>query len=179
MSETPISQNSDRVEARKLLLDFYSTEIESHSNLIIGLALVLLAILEFFPKQHNGTYIFNVPTWMGVIIIWFISGSLWYFLMRHFAYGILCNATITISIKDYQIEPLVVTRLARDYAHKYSKVLLVFPSSLFIRGDSDVTLFGRQVKSKWAMRLGSVVCYVGFGTVTMFLLLLLIGVIKI
>jgi hypothetical protein len=59
MSETPISRkNSNEVDVRKLLLDFYSSEIESHSNLIIGLALVLLTTLAFFPKLQNGTDIY-------------------------------------------------------------------------------------------------------------------------
>jgi len=159
---------SSEVEVRKLLLDFYSSELESHSNLIIGLALVLLAILQIPKLLQNVTDICNPQTWIFIFTIWIISGPLWYFLMRHFSYGILCKAAIEASLEGVKINPLSVAVAVGDYAHKNSKVL-GFQSKYFIAGHKDV--------NSW--KIGYVLCYGLFGTVTTFLLLLLIGVITI
>jgi hypothetical protein len=162
MSEAPMPQkNSNEVEVRKLLLDFYSSEIESHSNLIIGLAVVLFTTLEFFPKPQSGTEIYNTQSCIGVIIIWVISGSLWYFLMRHFSYGILCNSAISASL-DSGTSPFTAASKVRVHASK-SKILLFFPSNYFITGKGYVKYVG------W------ILCYFVFGSLTTSLLLLLIG----
>jgi len=175
MSETPIPQNNSN-EVRKLLLDFYSSEIESHSNLIIGLAVILFTALEFFPKPQNGTYVWDLQSGIGIFIIWIISGSLWFFLMRHFTYGVLCKAAIEASFAGIiKIDSLSAAVAMRDYAF-CSNVLFVFPSPLFLRGSGDVRLCRRAVSSKLAVSLGLALCYLGFGVVTTFLLLLLIGV---
>jgi hypothetical protein len=58
MSETPMSQKSSNdVEVRKLLLDFYSSELQTHGSLIIGLSVVLFTILQFLPNMHNDVQI--------------------------------------------------------------------------------------------------------------------------
>lgn len=161
MSETPKSQdNNSEVEVRKLLLDFYSSELQTHSSLIVGLAVILFAVLQFLPNMHNG-----VQIGIGVSLIWVISGSLWYFLMRHFSYGILCKCTI-----EAPLTGIITTKGAvdtvRNFAHK-EKILSIFPSRCFIAGNTGVT---------W---VGWVLCYVVFGTVTTFLLSLLIWVITV
>ena len=93
------TNESSEVEVRKLLLDFYSSELGTHSNLIIGLALVLFAILQIPKLLQNVTDICNPQTWIFIFTIWIISGSLWYFLMRHFSYGVLCKSTIETSLE--------------------------------------------------------------------------------
>jgi hypothetical protein len=165
MNETPIPQNNSNEDVRKLLLDFYSSEIESHSNLIIGLALVLLAILQIPKLLPNVSDFCNPQTWVFMFTIWIISGSLWYFLMRHFSYGILCKSAIEAPL-DGETNPSLVAGKLSAYAHKNSKVL-GFPSKYFIAGHED----------KNSGKRGYALCYFGFGTVTLILLLFLIGVI--
>jgi hypothetical protein len=161
MSQTPTSQNvSNEIDTRKLLLDFYSSELQTHSSLIVGLAIILFAILQFLPNMHNG-----VQIGIGLSLVWVISGSLWYFLMRHFSYGILCKCTIEAPLTGI-ITSKGVAETVRDFAHK-EKVLSIFPSRWFIAGNTGVT---------WR---GWVLCYVVFGTVTTFLLSLLIWVITV
>jgi hypothetical protein len=158
MSTTLVSPDTNNeVEVRKLLLDFYSSELQTHSSLIVGLAVILFAVLQFLPNMHNG-----VQIGVGLSVIWVISGSLWYFLMRHFSYGILCNSAISADI-DGETKPLVVASKVRDHAYK-SDVLFI-PSKYFITGKGYVKYVG------W------ILCYVIFGTVTTFLLSLLIWVI--
>ena len=50
-------KSSNDVEVRKLLLDFYSSELQTHGSLIIGLSVVLFTILQFLPNMHNDVQI--------------------------------------------------------------------------------------------------------------------------
>ena len=98
--------------------------------------------------------------------------------MRHFSYGALSHATITNSFNDL-IEVPKAASMVKDYAYEHSKVLFL-PTVLFIRGDKPVKLYKkskREVTSKIAVYLGTILCYGVFGTVTMVLLMVLIGVI--
>jgi hypothetical protein len=155
------TNESSEVEVRKLLLDFYSSELGTHSNLIIGLALVLFAILQIPKLLQNVTDICNPQTWIFIFTIWIISGSLWYFLMRHFSYGILCNSVVSV-VLDGETNPLLVAGKVRD--HAYTSKVLGFPSKYFITGKNDVKY------------LGWVICYGVFGTLTTIFLMLLIGI---
>jgi hypothetical protein len=143
------------------LLDFYSSEIESHSNLIIGLALVLFAILQIpklMPNVIEG--LINAQTCTFVFIIWLISGSLWYFLMRHFAYGVLCKSVIEAPLAR-DIRSISAAVWIKDYAYR-SNILKFFSTRYFINGNNR----------EW---VGWIICYLGFGIATEIFLLLLIG----
>lgn len=80
----------EEVECRKLLLDFYSSQLTSHARLITGVAIILftivqvkLGLLSAFSIIQSGIF------YSGVLIFAF---PLWYLFMRHLTYGMLANA---------------------------------------------------------------------------------------
>jgi len=75
---------------KQLLINFYNTEITSHSRLIIGFAVIVFALSDIALSQAIQPFT-NVQYWIWFGAVFSISLAFWYVLMRQLVYGILVN----------------------------------------------------------------------------------------
>lgn len=79
----------EELTSRKLLLDFYSSQLSTHARLIIGFAIILLTLLnvrvglESLSDMQLGIFYISISA---------TSFCLWFLLWRHLMYGILASA---------------------------------------------------------------------------------------
>jgi len=90
-----MSIDNYELQCRKLLLDFYSAEINSHGRLIIGFAVLMLTLTQI----RQNFLIHNYPlSSCHFFLIYFgifaVAFGLWYSFFRLIAYGTLANAVI-------------------------------------------------------------------------------------
>jgi len=103
-----MSIDNYELQCRKLLLDFYSAEINSHGRLIIGFAVLMLTLTkirqDFLINDHTLLSNQALPIYFGIFVVAF---ALWYSFFRLITYGILANAVIetgwTVSVRAGQI----------------------------------------------------------------------------
>jgi hypothetical protein len=159
---------SDEIQIRKLMLDFYSSELTTHSRLIIGFSVLLFTVLNVIPNQkvhldlQAGTYFFS---------LWLVAGALWYLFMRHISYGILSNATLHAPIESKNLTLKNAIQSVTNYTlHKSGS----FPIRLFMVIESTRD---KPFHVRHGQLLGLLICFAGFGTVTTILLGLLKGLI--
>ena len=84
-----MSMEETEFQYRRMLLDLYSTEINTHSRLFIGLSVTLFTLLELLRLD-----LVTLAETAIYIPICLVSASLWYLLFRHLTYGALANACI-------------------------------------------------------------------------------------
>ena len=109
-----MSSNSDEIQCRKLLMDFYSSEINSHSRLIIGFAVLMLTLIQV--RQNFMVYSLTTSCWQYLIVysgIFLIALALLYSLFRLFAYGAAANAIMYVE----WTEQMTVGQLAFETAN--------------------------------------------------------------
>jgi hypothetical protein len=89
-----LSKDEDEMRCRKLLLDFYSSQTNTHGSLIIGFSVVLFAIVEIRISPMVAVYLSafqNRILYFGM----FLAGLVFYYLLfRYISYGTLANYTI-------------------------------------------------------------------------------------
>lgn len=90
-----MSIDNYELQCRKLLLDFYSAEINSHGRLIIGFAVLMLTLTKirqnFLIHNHTLSSCQFFLIYSGIFAVAF---ALWYSLFRLITYGTLANAVI-------------------------------------------------------------------------------------
>jgi len=168
----------ETVQCRKLLLDFYSSELSTHSRLIVGFTVILLTILQITQKlqEHQQTITYG-QFWIGSFGIFMTAWVLYYLLMRHIAYGILSNAVIAAHPVENQEMSLLerIATAARNQALG-NKILFLVPSCLFIPSGERISelqiLFGLK-----AVRAVGISLCAGFAIPTTTLLMKLVGLI--
>ena len=176
--------NEDRtIGIRKLLLDFYSSELTTHSRLIIGFSALLFTILQVVPKPIMGQSLSDTSASVALAMfgIWIVSGSLWFLLMRHISYGVLSNSTLHAEMPiptdgSFSLHDALIA-VRNDALHR--NILVIFPSGLFISVDRTIEIrFLRcRVRHPWAWILGAALCYFVFGILTTLFLAKLVGLI--
>ena len=153
------AQEVSEIEARKLLLDFYASELGTHSRLIVGFSIILFTFLQIMLKTENGLdrSIFGVRfiLYAGTFAI---SLALWYLFQRHFIYGVLADACIHTILSDDQRASLIEIDRAIGQFALGQKIYLVLPCSWFMVG------------GRWK---GLLICII-FALVTTFLLMWLV-----
>jgi len=138
-------------QARKLLLDFYSSEINSHSRLIIGFAALLFTFLQVYQK-------IEVPSFLQTIVFCIfvlpLALALWYSFFRLLAYGMMANAVVHVpdSVLEQKIKKkknkgrppssiladAVVDQIAGKVRKgEQEKILFKIPAQYFIRSESQ------------------------------------------
>jgi len=106
----------NEIEIRKLLLDFYSNELNTHSRLITGFSVILFTLFGVIQKINENEIYAQI---IACFPFFLVSFSLWYLFFRHFFYGILANACI---MKEFTKEELIDTGTAeRAVANLASK----------------------------------------------------------
>jgi hypothetical protein len=84
--------NERWTQARKLLLDFYSSEITAHSRLIIGFAALLFTASDIYGLEPRSV----LQSTVFCIVVFFLAAALWYVFLRLIAYGIMANSIIHV-----------------------------------------------------------------------------------
>jgi hypothetical protein len=154
------------IEVRKLLLDFYASELTTHSRLIIGFSVMMFTILQIAQKLEENSPLTDNQVWISAFGIWLTAVALWYLIMRHLTYGALSGAVIDTPIAENKSYDDVKAEIVK-YALRY-KILVFFPCYLFISI--------RPTRRRMFLLFGLIICAI-LGTVTALLLSILIGLI--
>jgi hypothetical protein len=89
-----LPEDENEMQCRKLLLDFYSSQINTHGRLIIGFSVVLFAIVEIRISPmvaNNLSALQNRILYFGIFLAGF---ALSYLFFRYITYGTLADYTI-------------------------------------------------------------------------------------
>jgi hypothetical protein len=167
-------ESDGTINIRKLLLDFYSSELTTHSRLIIGFSVILFTILQIFQKLDSEVLPLSTSQKsIASFSTWLISAALWYLLMRHVSYGILSNSVLHAEIGAHAtlVEALV---MVRNHALEHTRVFMVLPPCLFIPSSARVTRLQKLVGRQLVLVLGLLVCVV-LGIATTLLFSVLVG----
>jgi hypothetical protein len=139
------------VDVRRLLLNFYSSELNSHARLIIGAAALFFTIvnviLDISSKVSALTAVQNIIAFISLLSVSFI---LWFLVMRYLAYGVLSHA-VTVAVLPAEVTYESARRAVIDRAFK-EKILRCIPSYFFIS-------FGERRSRMRGMGIGLVLCF--------------------
>jgi hypothetical protein len=128
-----MDNDNDVVSSRKLLMDFTSSEINTHGRMIVGFAVIILTLMQI---KENLT---SISSWQNLIIYFGIFATifaLWYLLMRQLAYGGLASGYIYGQLAPNSKESILMQlqSAAMHYIAEYrSRILIVFPTLWFIK----------------------------------------------
>jgi hypothetical protein len=145
------STANNEIECRKLFLDFYSSQLNTHGSLIIGFSVVVFTLIGIWQAIRDILWWQNLLLCFSVFVA---SFSLWYLLFRHLAYGTLTGAVMFTEWKpDFDQDqcknlPGQFANEMMKYVKKWnSRILLIVPTEFFISGTGK-------------MRYGVVICLV-------------------
>jgi hypothetical protein len=123
---------------RKLILDFYSSQINGHTRLIIGFAVLMLTLVQIRQRIEF------LSSWQYVIIYFAMFSTaffLWYLSMRCLAYGMLANASIWAPPTTRRVDLTYLQQLVVEGKERVSNcnkfILVIFPSVCFIEGSEQ------------------------------------------
>ena len=172
------TMNGNEHRIRKLLLDFYSSELNSHSRLIIGLSVIDFTLLQVIYTLTN-PQVYSPITWWQYCFVFFslgfVSAALWYLIMRYCVYGILCNSVLTVDIgQNIALSDALIK--VRDIVLTKNKVFDIIPSCLFVPCGSKtrITRLQKIVSPRGTLILG-VILSVVLGVATTILFSVLLG----
>lgn len=163
-------QEMGEIECRKLLVDSYSSQLTTHARLIIGIAIIILTLLEVKRnlQPHPHPYITGILQsriiYFGILMA---SASLWFLIMRHLVYGTLVS-TVTFE-RPHNGDGTLLRRIADATQQKVigKKILLRIPICWFYSiGDRKT-----EPRERW---LGRGICVV-FALVTTLFVWMLMG----
>jgi len=158
------------VQIRKLLLDFYSSQLTTHSRLIIGFAALLFTVLTLFVDLKEPQLVQEIVTIVGIFTV---STGFWFLIMRHLTYGHLSSTALhaplapLTSLHDASIA-------TRDHVLE-KRILSVIPTALFCTVGREVKLIKWNVTSRKARLVGIILCLV-LGIATTLMLAILVGI---
>ncbi len=161
---------------RKFLLDFYSSELHSHSRLILGFCVVFFALWQFFLALVAPSIYSPITFWQYCIVfsgMGFVSTVLWYLIMRYSVYGLLCDSVLTLNLDNIVTLSEALT-IVRDHVLDRTRVFDVLPSYLFIAGEAKKTGLQKKFGVTGALILGALICVV-LGVITTVLFAILGG----
>ena len=124
----PHQDESYELQCRKLLLDFYSSRLQTHSRLIIGFAIILLTLFDIKLRLISISPIQSQTIYSAIFLV---ALAFWFSLMRLFTYGLFANVVIRANPKGagtlfVRIRNGVTERVLKE------KILKCIPSCLFI-----------------------------------------------
>lgn len=83
---------------RQILLDFYTAELSSHANTIIGLAIVLFSFLTMTPKSYSYSFVQQpLPYILIVIANWLFMFGMSYTFGRLQYYGAFAHQILVFN----------------------------------------------------------------------------------
>jgi len=129
-----MSSNSDEIQCRKLLLDFYSSEINSHSRLIIGFAVLMLTLIQV--RQNFMAYSLTTSCLQYLIVysgIFLTALALLYSLFRLFAYGASANAIVCIEWKNQMTVAQLASEVSNLVERERKKIFVIIHPKYFLR----------------------------------------------
>lgn len=169
-------QERMELQCRKLLLDFYSSELTTHSRLIIGFAIILLTILEITQTQKLKPPI-SFAHWIALLGIFTASLALCHLLMRHLTYGISASAATHASPSKNKGSNLFERiKEGVDQSALEKRILFLIPSCLFYSTGKRISWLQQLFGVIGARVLGVLLCVL-FAFSTTFLLVRLIGLV--
>jgi hypothetical protein len=86
-------KNSEQI-SRQLLLNFYSSEINTHGRVLIGFAALMFTILTVRVDLFGIKSLTDLQYWIFYSLIALVAWGIFYLLFRLIGYGILANSTI-------------------------------------------------------------------------------------
>ena len=168
-------QEQRELQIRELLLDFYASELTTHSRLIIGFSVILLTILQIAHSLRTGGSVSWAQSTILLLGIFFTAFALWFLLLRHFVYGILANSATHALPSENQEENLLarmIDGVKRDALEK--KILGFIPTCLFYSTDERISLLQRLFSVEGTRMFGVLLCAY-LALITTYFLKILIG----
>ena len=140
---SPNDDINHEFSSRKLLLDFYSSQISTHSRIFIGFSALMFTILNVRVTLFDTIGRSALKSWQLIILYGFVLALgfiIFFVLFRTIGYGILANATIHVALLS-KLEPIKgksrvfpflkdvsASILDNDHANK---ILFFFPIDCF------------------------------------------------
>lgn len=126
------TEETVELECRRLLMDFYSSELSTHSRMIVGFSVILLTLVQIILVPDKSVFGVRYIAYPSVFLA---SSALWYLFMRHLLYGVLAHSILVASLdeKSGNLLARIAQATGRDALTK--KMLLVFPTSLYLSYD--------------------------------------------
>jgi len=158
-----LSENKEEViQCRKLLLDFYSSELATHSRLIIGFTVILftLASLLLEVTQSSQQTISVAQFRIIYLSISLVAFGLWFLLMRHFVYGILATQALYATPSEDHSKKNRLKRMLCGVAQKAleKRILGIIPVCLFFSTGTRISRLQRAIGVAGARLLGLLLC---------------------
>ena len=124
-------KNKETVElqCRHLLMNFYSSELRTHSRLITGFSVILLTLVQIILSLDRVIFSARLIIYGGVFLV---SFAIWFSLMRHLLYGILVHSITVVTLKDKSGNLLAKLAYATGENAVKKKILAVIPTSWFL-----------------------------------------------
>jgi hypothetical protein len=155
------------MDYHKLALSFYNSEITSHSRLIIGLAVILLALSDIALSEPLRPF-YNIQYWIWATITFLVSSAFWYVLIRQLVYGVIANRLLYTE-KAESFEELH-EKITSGCIETKAKIIFVIPFYYFIS-------VGKKWRKLYWRPMGYLLCLM-LGLFTTFLLILLLRIIS-
>lgn len=161
-----VKQDSDELQYRKLFLDFYSSQLNTHSRLIIGFSVMLLTLIEIIQQLNNTIFKVRCIAYSGVF---FLSLAIWYLLLRDLMYGVCVQSAISADIGEEDGDPkeigyLLVVSNAITRTAIQQRILGLFSVGWYL---------SHRDRQKYQIITGIGIC-IAFAIVTTFLLIWLV-----
>ena len=145
----------EELDYHTLFQSFYSSELNAHSRLLIGFAVLLFTLTNIGWNISYNSTLMQSQYWLLCFSMLLTSFAFWFILMRQLVYGVLSNRLMHIEKID-NIEQ--VHREVGQHCSREETILLRIPVSWFYSANEE----GR----KWYARiLGFLLCAgLAFGT---------------
>jgi hypothetical protein len=86
------------MDCRKLLLDFYSSEISTHGSLLIGFSIVIFTLVQIKVSLEPPIHVPQTTVlYLGILIA---NLAFWYVFFRYISYGTLADYTTRTPWKE-------------------------------------------------------------------------------
>lgn len=152
----------EELDYHTLFQSFYSSELNAHSRLLIGFAVLLFTLTNIGWNPSSNSTLMQLQyglLWLSMLLT---SFAFWFILMRQLVYGVLSNRLMHIQ-KLESIEQ--VHREVGQYCSREEKILLRIPVSWFYSANEE----GRK---RHVRIRGFLLCAVlAFGTTTVLILI--------
>lgn len=163
---------TDEIQARKLLLDFYSSELTTHGRLIVGFAVILFSLLEIILQLEKP--ISGVRFWMAFFGLSLAAFALWFLLMRHFVYGVLANAVIHAPLDNSTEKSFEELKKGVVRFGIAKRILRIIPMSLFCTTGQRITKLQKIFGVTGARMIGVLLC-ASLALITAYFVTILVG----
>jgi hypothetical protein len=151
--EEKSNSNDLQIQCRKLLLDFYGSQLGTHGRLIIGFSVIVFTIVGIRNAFQRIAFYQSIILYIAIFLSMF--GFL-YLLFRHLTYGQLCGAVMFTTWKP-ELEKSSINDLVAEFSKEVDLNLRTYRSKIALRVPTGWFLY--RDKQKWGATLCAVLSF--------------------